>query len=94
MISGTGKKSQSVIMCKLLVVRLTKVVFRHLIVRAGLLYPSDGLQGERSRNGHASEYVEKHTDRPEAEEQSEVCPMRNLPFGGGNACYTTVLEHN
>ena len=33
MINGTGNRSQSVIMCTLLVARLIEVVFRHLIVR-------------------------------------------------------------
>ena len=33
MISGTGSKSQSVMMCRFLVVRLTALLFKHLMVR-------------------------------------------------------------
>ena len=59
-----------------------------------ILYLRNRLQGESRCDRPTSKHVEEYADGPEAKEQSEVCPMRNSPLGGGDACYATVLEHN
>ena len=61
---------------------------------ARISYSRDRLQGVLHGNRDAREGVEEDADREQNNEESQIGPVRYLPFLGGDAGDAPVLQHD